>query len=269
LPRASGAARTRPEPPPFRARRCRRDCQPHARCLPTHAAGSGTENGPRPPGRRRETICARCARCAPYLEATGIHRGPVFRRLRRGDTLTDQRLSDQVGRADRQAPRAHGRRPPRRALRPLAARRVRDRRCRRRRRGAQDSQRHPRRTRTSPSSAATSAPRRRSTTSTTCSGSKPPRGLAHCSPRRTAKIRPKGLTALLRASQRPEAAVAADPTGLQSASDEQSGADRPSKSGFPGLGPAYYPFSAYLGCTSMTPTRTLSEALNLVRRPLR
>ena len=30
-----------------------------------------------------------------YLEAAGIHRGPVFRRLRRGDTLTDQRLSDQ------------------------------------------------------------------------------------------------------------------------------------------------------------------------------
>ena len=30
-----------------------------------------------------------------YLEAAGIHRGPVFRQLRRGDTLTDQRLSDQ------------------------------------------------------------------------------------------------------------------------------------------------------------------------------
>jgi hypothetical protein len=78
-----------------------------------------------------------------YLEAAGIHRGPVFRRLRRGDTLTDQRALRSVGRADRQAPRPRGRRPRRRALRPLAARRVRDRRCRRGRRGAQDRQRHP------------------------------------------------------------------------------------------------------------------------------
>ena len=30
-----------------------------------------------------------------YLEAAGIHRGPVFRRMRRGDTLTSERLSDQ------------------------------------------------------------------------------------------------------------------------------------------------------------------------------
>lgn len=30
-----------------------------------------------------------------YLDAAGIHRGPVFRQMRRGDTLTDQRLSDQ------------------------------------------------------------------------------------------------------------------------------------------------------------------------------
>jgi hypothetical protein len=45
--------------------------------------------------------------------------------------------------------------------------------------------------------------------------------------------------------------------GLQSASDEQSGADRPSKSGFPGLGPAYYPFSAYLGCTPFRPFHAL------------
>jgi hypothetical protein len=46
---------------------------------------------------RGRLICARSARCAPsaYLEATGIHRGAVFRRLRRGDTLTDQRLTDQ------------------------------------------------------------------------------------------------------------------------------------------------------------------------------
>jgi integrase len=30
-----------------------------------------------------------------YLNAAAIHRGPVFRQLRRGDNLTDQRLSDQ------------------------------------------------------------------------------------------------------------------------------------------------------------------------------
>jgi site-specific recombinase XerD len=30
-----------------------------------------------------------------YLDAAGIHHGPVFRQLRRGDKLTDQRLSDQ------------------------------------------------------------------------------------------------------------------------------------------------------------------------------
>src|SRR5207249_91092 len=30
-----------------------------------------------------------------WLETAEIHRGPVFRQMRRGDTLTDQRLSDQ------------------------------------------------------------------------------------------------------------------------------------------------------------------------------
>ena len=30
-----------------------------------------------------------------WLHAAGIHRGPVFRQMRRGDTLTDRRLSDQ------------------------------------------------------------------------------------------------------------------------------------------------------------------------------
>jgi site-specific recombinase XerD len=30
-----------------------------------------------------------------WLHAAGIHRGPVFRRMRRGDTLTEQRLTDQ------------------------------------------------------------------------------------------------------------------------------------------------------------------------------
>jgi hypothetical protein len=35
------------------------------------------------------------ARLRRYLDAAGIHRGPLFRQLRRGDHLTDQRLSDQ------------------------------------------------------------------------------------------------------------------------------------------------------------------------------
>ena len=30
-----------------------------------------------------------------YLDAAAIHRGPVFRQVRRGDHLTDRRLSDQ------------------------------------------------------------------------------------------------------------------------------------------------------------------------------
>ena len=30
-----------------------------------------------------------------WLHAAGIHRGPVFRQMRRGDTVTDRRLSDQ------------------------------------------------------------------------------------------------------------------------------------------------------------------------------
>jgi integrase len=30
-----------------------------------------------------------------WLQAAGIHRGPMFRRMRRGDTVTEQRLSDQ------------------------------------------------------------------------------------------------------------------------------------------------------------------------------
>jgi site-specific recombinase XerD len=43
---------------------------------------------------RDSSLCAvRAART--WLEAAGIHRGPVFRQMRRGDTLTDQRLSDQ------------------------------------------------------------------------------------------------------------------------------------------------------------------------------
>jgi hypothetical protein len=30
-----------------------------------------------------------------WLQAAEIHRGPVFRQMRRGDTLTERRLSDQ------------------------------------------------------------------------------------------------------------------------------------------------------------------------------
>lgn len=39
----------------------------------------------------------RCAARAlrRYLDDAGIHRGPVFRQLRRGDNLTERRLSDQ------------------------------------------------------------------------------------------------------------------------------------------------------------------------------
>ena len=55
---------------------------------------------------------------------------------------------------------------------------------------------------------------------------------------RTANISPKGLTALL-------TVLVADLPDLQSASDGQSGADRPSRSGFPGLGSACYTFWAY------------------------
>jgi integrase len=43
---------------------------------------------------RNPSLCAvRAART--WLDAGGIHRGPVFRQMRRGDTLTDQRLSEQ------------------------------------------------------------------------------------------------------------------------------------------------------------------------------
>src|SRR5450755_4911583 len=45
------------------------------------------------------------------------------------------------------------------------------------------------------------------------------------------------------------AVLVADLADLQSASDGQSGAERPSKSGFPGLRSAYYTFWAYVGCT--------------------
>ena len=78
-----------------------------------------------------------------YLDAAGIHRGPVFRQMRRGDKLTDQRLSDQSVALIVKRRAQRRRRPPHVALRALAARRLRDRRGGRRRRGAQDRQRHP------------------------------------------------------------------------------------------------------------------------------
>ena len=47
-----------------------------------------------PYARAGNNLCAVRALQA-YLEAAAIHRGPVFRRMRRGDTLTAERLSDQ------------------------------------------------------------------------------------------------------------------------------------------------------------------------------
>ena len=101
-----------------------------------------------------------------YLDAAGIHRGPVFRQLRRGDNLTDRRLSDQsvaliVKRRARPpasppscspATRCAPDTPPR--PRPPASRSAR-------------SPTSPA-TATCPSCAATSAPRPRSTTSARC-----------------------------------------------------------------------------------------------------
>jgi site-specific recombinase XerD len=47
-----------------------------------------------PYARARDSLCA-VRELRAWLEAAGIHRGPVFRRMRRGDTLTGERLSDQ------------------------------------------------------------------------------------------------------------------------------------------------------------------------------
>jgi site-specific recombinase XerD len=47
-----------------------------------------------PYARARDFLCA-VKELRAWLEAAGIHRGPVFRRMRRGDTVTDERLSDQ------------------------------------------------------------------------------------------------------------------------------------------------------------------------------
>jgi site-specific recombinase XerD len=47
-----------------------------------------------PYARAGNNPCAVCALQA-WLQAAGIHRGPVFRQMRRGDTVTAERLSDQ------------------------------------------------------------------------------------------------------------------------------------------------------------------------------
>ena len=47
-----------------------------------------------PYARARGSLCA-VKELRAWLEAAGIYRGPVFRRMRRGDTVTDERLSDQ------------------------------------------------------------------------------------------------------------------------------------------------------------------------------
>jgi integrase len=47
-----------------------------------------------PYARAGNDLCAVRALLA-WLETAEIHRGPVFRQMRRGDTLTDQRLTDQ------------------------------------------------------------------------------------------------------------------------------------------------------------------------------
>ena len=78
-----------------------------------------------------------------WLEAAGIHRGPVFRRMRRGDTLSDRAAHRPVGRADYQAPCESRGTRARAALRTFAPRRVCDGGRHRRRRGAEDRQRHP------------------------------------------------------------------------------------------------------------------------------
>ena len=46
-----------------------------------------------PYARARDRCAVRAVQA--WLHVAGIHRGPLFRRMRRGDTLTEQRLSDQ------------------------------------------------------------------------------------------------------------------------------------------------------------------------------
>ena len=62
-----------------------------------------------PYARARDRCAVRALQA--WLHAAGIHRGPVFRRMRRGDTRHRAAAHRPVRRADRQAPRP-GRRPP-------------------------------------------------------------------------------------------------------------------------------------------------------------
>ena len=102
-----------------------------------------------------------------YLDGAGLHRGPVFRQMRRGDNLTDHRLSDQsvaliIKRRAQAATAPHRRCSPGTRSGPATPQRPRP--------PGSRSARSPTSpaTRTSPSYAATSAPPPRLTTSARC-----------------------------------------------------------------------------------------------------
>ena len=117
-----------------------------------------------PYARARDRCAVRALQA--WLEAAAIHRGPVFRQMRRGDKLTDRRLTDQsVALIVKRRAQAAGVPPsssPGTRCAPATRPRPRP--------PASRSARSPTSpaTRTSPSYAATSAPRPRSTTSAKC-----------------------------------------------------------------------------------------------------
>ena len=118
-----------------------------------------------PYARARNNRCAVRALRA-WLQAAGIHRGPVFRRMRRGDTLSAERLTDQsVALIIKRRAKAAGLGPEQ-----LSGHSLRAGYARPPRPPASRSGRSPTSpdTRTSPSCAATSARRQRSTTSAKC-----------------------------------------------------------------------------------------------------
>ena len=169
----AAAARVRRRAAPLRARRPRRrGPRLRRRARAKLTIGKSKTDQERagaqvavPYARARDRCAVRALQA--WLHAAGIHRGPVFRRMRRGDTLTDRAALRPVRRADRQAPRPGRRRPPRRSCpgtRCAPATRPRP------RPPASRSARSPTSpaTRTSPSCAATSAARPRSTTSAKC-----------------------------------------------------------------------------------------------------
>ncbi len=121
-------------------------CRPgFERRLGSHRRDEGAEN--------YETAQADSQRCqhvlSQWLQAANIHSGPMFRRMRRGDAVGEERLSDQSVALiikSRASDRPASRRAAPKALRALAARWLRDRRCGRcgrRDRGARDRERHP------------------------------------------------------------------------------------------------------------------------------